>query len=444
MRRRDSVVDDRLQVVETPGVYVYFVLSAFAITLVGGPIVGVILWASRSGIAFADRQPAIIQAHGWTQLLGWAGLFVAGFSLRLLPRFAGRPEGSTGLSLALLGALVCGALLRLLGEVLGGPARALAAAGEVLAAAGICGIAVRQVAVLRNNRNPGAPWALLAWIGAGWWGIWAVLTLVGAAVTAESGTVPFVLDRATVWTVTLGAVGNFIWAVQSRMMPVSFGRRALTRASVSVPILAYNLGAAAALLAAIPLSSGQMSGGWPEIRTAGLGVAGAGMIWLAFTCGATHGRPSRLRPASQPLALLIIWANRWAVVGGVLLLLLSMRSLLPPAVARLDLEDAALHAIEVGLITLLIAGMLQLVAPVFAMARVGPQPRERFVVLVWALLMTATLSRVSAAFVPAAFDLLAGISGVAGWLALGLLALALVRARRDQTGPSAAANPRLG
>ncbi len=421
--------DDRLQVVESPGPYVYFVLSAFVITLVGGPLLGAILWASRSGIAFGDRQPAIIQAHGWTQLLGWSGLFVAGFSLRLLPRFAGRPERSSRLSLALLGALVGGVLLRLAGEVLGGPARGLAPAGEVLAAAGIGGVAVRQIVVMRSNRNPGAPWALLAWIGAGWWGIWAMLTLVGAAVSAGSGVVPDVLDRATVWTVTLGAIGNFIWAVQSRMMPVSFGRRALARAAVVSPVLAYNLGVAVALLGAIGLYSGQRLGGWPEIRTAGLGLAGAGMIWLAWTCGVVHGQPSRLRPASQPLARFIIWANRWAAVGGITLLLLSIRAVLPATLAQLDLEDAALHAVEVGLVTMLIAGMLQLVAPVFAMERMGRRPQQRFVILVWALLMTATVARVGAALLPSWFGPLAGISGASGWFGLALLAWALVRAR---------------
>jgi hypothetical protein len=421
--------DRGLPVVESPGPYLYFVLSAFAITLVDGPLLGAMMWASRSGIAFADRQLLLTQAHGWTQLVGWSGLFVAGFSLRLLPRFAGTPERATPWSMALLGALVVGVLFRLVGEVLGGSAEGLAPAGEVLAAAGIGGVAVRQIAVLRSNRNPGSPWALLAWIGAGWWGVWAILSLVGATASTSSGLVPNALDNATVWAVTLGAVGNFIWAIQSRMMPVSFGRGALTRAAMVVPAVAYNLGAAVALLGAIGPYSGQLAGGWQGVRTGGLGVAGAGMIGLAMRCGVIHGQPSRLRPASQPIARFIIWANRWAVLGGIFLLLLSIRALLPAAAARLDIEDAALHAIEVGLVTILIAGMLQLVAPVFAMERMGRRPQQRFIFLVWALLMAATVARVSAALLPSLFSQLAGISGASGWLGLALLAWALVRAR---------------
>lgn len=118
-----------------------------------------------------------------------------------------------------------------------------------------------------------------------------------------------------------------------------------------------------------------------------------------------------------------------AVAGGALLLLSSLRDLLPTAVARLDLEDAALHAVEVGLVTILIAGMLQLVAPVFARERMGREPRQWFTVAVWALLMTATLTRVVAALVPPFVGLLAGLSGLSGWLGLALLAGALLRAR---------------
>ena len=423
------MADDRLQVVESPGPYVYFVLSAFAITLLVGPLLGIILWASRSGIAFPERQPALIQAHGWTQLVGWSGLFVAGFSLRLLPRFAGREEKSARISLILLATLVAGIVLRLVGSMFEGSIEELAIVGEMVTAVGILGVTLRQVAILRSNRNVGAPWALLAWMGAAWWGLWALLTVVGAAASAGSATVPYGLDRATVWAVTLGAIGNFIWAVQSRMMPVSFGRGVLSRTAVLVPALVYNLGAGVALIAGLGRYSDRLTAVWPVVRTGGLGLAGAGMILLAWTCGALSGQPSRLRPASQPLARFILWANRWAAAGGALLVLLSVRNLLPAAVARLDLEDAALHALAVGLFTMLIAGMLQLVAPVFAMQRMGRQSQQRFARLVWALLMATTLTRVLAALVPSLFAPLAGLSGLSGWLGLALLARALTQAR---------------
>ena len=63
----------------------------------------------------------------------------------------------------------------------------------------------------------------------------------------------------------LGAIGDFIWAVQSGMMPVSFGRQPLSRPAVLVPALAYNSGAGLALLAAVGLYSDQVRSG--ELQT---------------------------------------------------------------------------------------------------------------------------------------------------------------------------------
>jgi len=129
--------EPRLQVVESPGAYIYFVVAAFLLTLSLGPILGTLLWMSRSGMALPGRQEALVQAHGWAQLLGWPGLFVAGFSLRLVPRFAGRPEISNRYALAILAGLVAGLLLRVAGLVGGGSS--VAVAGGALPAA----IAVR-------------------------------------------------------------------------------------------------------------------------------------------------------------------------------------------------------------------------------------------------------------------------------------------------------------
>ncbi len=68
-------------------------------------------------------------------------------------------------------------------------------------------------------------------------------------------------------------------------------------------------------------------------------------------------------------------------------------------------------------------------APVFALQRMGKAWTTRFSAVVWALPMAAALSRVGAALLPGSFNLLAGLSGVTGWLALVLLAGAPVRIR---------------
>ncbi|KAA0224226.1 hypothetical protein EDM76_13210, partial [bacterium] len=73
--------------------YIVFVLGALVMALLGGFLLSVVISLSLSGtISWGEeRLPQMTQAHGWAQLQGWAGLFVAGMALRLMPRFAGRP-----------------------------------------------------------------------------------------------------------------------------------------------------------------------------------------------------------------------------------------------------------------------------------------------------------------------------------------------------------------
>ncbi len=70
--------------------YVWYVAAALVIELLGGPAIGVLIYLARSGV-LPGRLPELVQAHGWLQLQGWAGLFVAGMAQRLVPRLAGRP-----------------------------------------------------------------------------------------------------------------------------------------------------------------------------------------------------------------------------------------------------------------------------------------------------------------------------------------------------------------
>jgi len=70
--------------------YVWYVATALIVELIGGPAIGVLMYLARSGM-LSSHLPELVQAHGSLQLLGWAGLFVAGMAQRLVPRLAGRP-----------------------------------------------------------------------------------------------------------------------------------------------------------------------------------------------------------------------------------------------------------------------------------------------------------------------------------------------------------------
>ena len=62
------------------------------------------------------RWQALIQAHGQLQLIGFGGLFVMGMSLRLMPRFSGRPLAFRALVPALIPAIVTSLILRSVAE----------------------------------------------------------------------------------------------------------------------------------------------------------------------------------------------------------------------------------------------------------------------------------------------------------------------------------------
>jgi len=421
-----------LQVVEEPGAYIHFVVAAFALTLGLGPLIGVLLWLSRSGIALAGREEALVQAHGWAQLVGWAGIFVAGFSLRLAPRFAGRPEPPERRARRILGLLVVGMVVRsaALAAGSGTAPAAVAVTGALLEGAGMLGVSLTLVSILRANRHPEATWAALAAFGAAWWACGALLQVLTAALALgrADAVVPYAIDRGAAWAFLLGAIGNFIWAVQSRMMPFLLGRPPVPRRALLAPILAYNI--ATLLVVATPIAADATGAtGLFRLRAAALAVAGACIVWLAIACGAIAGEARRLRPASQHLARYIVWANRWAVLSGGLLVAFGVTAGVGVNVPGVNLEDGALHAFGTGLITMLIAGMLQLVAPVFAMERMGGRAMGRLSLAVWWLLLAAASTRVLAAILPRAFNELGGLSALAGWLGLALLVGALGRAR---------------
>ncbi|HEV1998032.1 MAG TPA: hypothetical protein VGR61_07885, partial [Candidatus Dormibacteraeota bacterium] len=342
-------------------------------------------------------------------------------------------ERYPALSLALLAALLIGVVLRAIGQLAGREWRWLAVAGGIVAAAGMLGVAAAAARTLRANRHPGATWAIFAWFGTGWWVAWAALSVLAGGLLSTTGAVPPAMDRAAVWAVVLGAIGNFIWAVQSRMIPTSFGRPAAARRSLLVAAILYNAGVAITLTSVAAPLIGQVPDGAQWLMRLGLGVAGASTVWLAASCGALGGRAERLRPASRPLARYIVWANRWTVFAGISLVIYSLRTMLPVPVAQAFQDDVALHALGAGQITILIAGMLQLVAPVFAMERMGRPRRAMLSGVVFALLMTAASARVAGAIAvsaaPGWFDPLAAVSGVTGWLGLGLLLGTLLRAQ---------------
>jgi uncharacterized protein involved in response to NO len=431
--------------------YVAFIGGAVFMALAGGFASGVLVSFAAAGAFWETRVPWLTQAHGWAQLEGWAGLFVAGMGLRLFPRFAGRRPVHRPLNLAVFGLLFGGVALRTVTQPLPGDLASAAGllAGQVLWAAGAVVFAALLGVVLVRGRGRHEPWRVFAMAGAGCWVAWAAGSVAaGIRGARNEAFVPTALDDPLTWVAMLGAVGNFIWAVQSRSVPIFFGRKTPRLGRVAAPGIALNAGVAL-LFAACWLDAGESHA---RLTGAGFLLAAGGIAWLAPIAGSCWGTPRRLRPRARAAARFVLAANIAAVLCAVLLAWAGVRTLQEEAFAAPGARDAARHAFGAGVITLLIVGMAQLVAPFFALRRVEGRGRLSDHA-VFAMLVSAALLRVLGGLLTDRLDLeprmhLNAVAGTLAWLGLALFATTAWRAFRDEPRVAAAlaagAAPRSG
>ena len=93
--------------------YRQFLVASLLLAVLVGFVLGIHVTVSRLlDIGRPERTADLIQAHGQVQLLGFAGLYVMGMSLRLLPRFAGAPLQLAGLLPVVLWSMVASLVLR--------------------------------------------------------------------------------------------------------------------------------------------------------------------------------------------------------------------------------------------------------------------------------------------------------------------------------------------
>ena len=417
--------------------YLAYIVSALVIALAAGFALAVILPLAESGtIPGALRVPRLIQAHGWAQLQGWAGLFVAGMGMRLIPRFAGRQPIKRSVTLSILALLVTSVVVRTIAEpfIDGTAGTTLVLLAAIAGALGTGAAAVVLAVTLMRGRRKREPWRYFAFAGTAWWFAWAAfILLAGIRAAGNARYTPFALDDALTWIVLFAAVGNFIWAVQSRSVPVFFGRKTPAIRAARVPGFALNLGALAIALSLLPLSVVASA----RLEGAGLLLGGIAFAWLAPVAGSVWGSAHRLRPRSRPAARFVLAANLFAIAAGVLLAWAGSESLWQGSFDAVGVRDAARHTLGLGVVTMLILGMAQLVAPVFALDRAearkpGVLERGPF----W-LLLGATLLRIYAGLIFGHMDEAARLhlvatAGVLGWLAITLFAVTVVKALRRE------------
>jgi len=417
--------------------YLLFIGGALVMAVGGGFVLAILLSLAQAGsLGLEDRVPWLIQAHGWAQVQGWAGLFVAGMGLRLLPRFAGRKPIGRALTVSVFSLLFSGVLLRMLSQSHrpNAATEGLFLAGEVLAAGGVAGFAALVGWTLVRGRRVAEPWRWFAFAGASWWAIWALLLVrQGFAGYDNEGYVTAATDNATSWAILLAGIGNFIWAIQSRSVPVFFGRRTPTVRRALGPGIALNVGSLA-ILASPWLSDFEQRRG---LTSVGFLLCGAALLALPPLAGSVWGEATRLRPRARPAAKFVLWGNRFAMLAGALLIWAGVSDLIFDGERAVAARDAARHAYGLGLVTLLIVGMAQLVAPFFALRRLDSSGASLIDRAVWWCLVSAIVVRVATGL---AADDWTGVSrlhasalaGTLGWLGLVLFATTVVQAIRSE------------
>jgi hypothetical protein len=412
-----------------------FIVASLLLGILLGFALGVHTAVSRlTGGGDPLRAAELIQAHGQVQLLGFAGLYVMGMSLRLLPRISGARLAYPALPRFVLILTAAGLVTRaVILPFLDGSLHdglLLLTSVVLLAAAALFALVIAGTARRSKEPDPtvnafvlGAVFAVAA----------AVVSLIEAADAISDGlrTLPYLADNAVLQLELSGFIVAFIAGVSFRAVPTMVGvhRPEPKLANTLVGILAVSVTGLAATL--LILNQGSSSAAVARLASLSFAVFGAALLGLSWAAGPIRSRGNRLRPASQTHLWLVRSAFAWLAIAGIIAVYAGVAGLLEgSAPAQLEF-DAVRHSLGVGVITSLIAGMSLMIVPEFAAQRQHSDQRGLALVLV-AFLNLAALLRVAPSLAGSAwsYDLRNASMAVAGTLAelaVILFAVSLLR-----------------
>ena len=345
-----------------------------------------------------ERTADLIQAHGQAQLLGFAGLYVMGMSLRLLPRFTGGSLQQGGLLPLVLWPMVSSLLLR--GAVLpwlsGDTHHAVLVVttfGVMIASGAYLLIVAATLSFGARRADPSGTAFLLG-----------AFMLFGASATATfaaihdgrggAQTIPYLADTAVNQLLLYGFLFVTIVGVALRSLPVMVGRDRPERGSSVLPRLVC-AAAGVHALSLLALAYWTYSDALVVVADAGLVALGACILAFVWQAGVLRPRADRLRPASQAPMWLVRGAFFWLVVAALVDVYFGLKAAVYVELVTQPELDAARHALGLGLITNLILGMSMLILPEFAGERQGANAQKRLAVALAAVINVAVLLRVT-------------------------------------------------
>ncbi|HEV8200706.1 MAG TPA: DUF542 domain-containing protein [Candidatus Polarisedimenticolia bacterium] len=428
--------------------YRRFLKTAILFTLTGGTALGawaLTVMALRERLGGVDR--GVIQVHGHWQLFGWVGLFVVGVAYHILPRLTGVPLPSPRAAAWSYGLLASGIVLRFAQAIDPGVARSLLL--PLSAALEIGGVAlfVWTVAkILGATPRPRPAWQRYGAHGTGWLVAASLLNAAHAFDLLGSGRFEIApwLNVPYLTVFLVGFVTFWIFGVSLRTLPVFMGLRDRPRLAAG---LVMPLSAAVATLA---IAEGLfLRDGTEAARLAfGIGSAAVGLLLALFVFALGVLAPSTAPPepgVDRGSEKFIRLAYAWLLVSGGMLLVFS-RAILSGAGLDHALVGAYRHALTVGFITTLMAGMALRIVPIFrGVPLFSPRLRDW---TFWLLAVGNTIRVVFQALSATnpAWLRVAGVSGMLELAALILFAVNLWKTMdtRNADDRDAAATPAIG
>lgn len=359
------------------GVHGPFVLSALWLAVMAGFTLAVALPVEAALGRLSLGWIAHAQVHGHIQVVGFAGLFVIGVATRLAPGFGGRPLAAGRLISVAFWLLLVGLVGRAIGQPLANhpPFALLMTLGAVAEALGALAALAVVAGTLRPWSQGTTPSAALLTASMAWL---VVQAAVGSWWLFDLGRehqriLPSDRDALLLQLQVFGFLLSALIGVGLRTFPSFFGARlpqgryvwllaGLLQGGVAMWAAGLLLGADGGQLARSASAAGQLA-----VGAAMLGMAAAAGWWK---------RGNRLAPASRHF----IWSLRmllgWLTVTGGLLTLTAVRALSRDEFVSTLQLDAIRHVFLIGVITLGITVMGQLILPEFASERLVRTPAK--------------------------------------------------------------------
>ncbi|HEX5371042.1 MAG TPA: NnrS family protein [Dehalococcoidia bacterium] len=389
--------------------YRQFITVALLLAALIGFVLGTHIPAERlAGVGHPDRTLDEIQAHGQVQVLGFAGLYVMGMSLRLLPRFASARLAFPALIPVALWLMAGGLITRsLVMPWFDGTAHDAILLGSMLAvlAAGACFLVIVAATVFGEARRPDASSAAFI-LGALLLFAACDIALFVGIDTVDNGlrSLPYLADTAITTLELDGFLLVFIVGVGLRALPAMVGVERPERGAIMAPLAltatVSTLGVALLYLQYVDYSQTVVVIGDAALTLFGLVLLG--FVWQA---GVLRPAANRIRPASQPHLWLVRGAFAWLGVAAVLALYFGAKSIWHAELPSQDNFDALRHTVAVGAVTNLILGMSLMILPEFAMQRQRANAQRSLALALAALINLAALLRVIPALAGTAWSL---------------------------------------